>query len=168
MSRSVPILAGVALVAALALASSPVNAVHLYRGPDGGCMPAAGDLTDDVAPSGPPNAGVRALHTTFSDTKNAVPVSVVAVGDSVTWSWSSEHCHSVRATDGSFYSGYHYPSATPMSSAAPAPADALVAYPMPTLTPTLTFTHTFTAPGVVQYECEHHALVGMVGVVVVQ
>lgn len=166
MSRTLPIVAVLALVA---LAGAvPVNAFHLYRGPDGGCTPAAGDLTDDVGPSGPPNSGVRLLHNAFSDTKNAAPVSVIAVGDSVTWSWNSEHCHSIRATDGSFYSGYHYPAALPTSSKAPAPADALVAYPVPTLAPTLTYTHTFTEAGTYTYECEHHAIAGMVGVVVVQ
>jgi len=151
------------LVAPLALLPA-AGAFHLYRGPGGGCTPAVGNLGDAIPAAGPTTT-VLMLHNAFIDLATPSPVTVIHVGDTVTWTWNSEHCHSVRAQDFSFYSGFHYPEPTPTT---PELLPNLVDYPVPTLAPTLSYTHTFTAAGTFLYDCEHHNVIGMQGVVVVQ
>lgn len=155
-----------AVVIGLGSVAAPASAVHFYRGPGGGCSPADGMLAAegaDVETSA--DATVLVLHNTFNDTANGSPVTRIAVGDTVQWDWSSEHCHSVSASASSFYSGYHYPSAEPTT---PALAPGLFHYPVPTSEATLMYRKTFTEPGTYQYVCEHHAAIGMVGTVIVE
>jgi plastocyanin len=137
------------------------SAVHLYRGPGGGCTPADGPTGDAATPA----ATIMVMHNTFNDAANALPITVINAGDSIAFTWNSSHCHSVQASAGEFYSGFHYPTAPPESPQAVA---GVFEYPVPDLTPTLVWTHTFATPGVFQYSCEHHAAIGMVGVVIVQ
>lgn len=155
-------------LAALILVAMPsgAGAVHFYRGPGGGCTPASGSITDDTRPSAPVAATVQMLHNSFNDTSNNTPITMIKVGQAVRWTWNSEHCHSVQAVEpaAAFYSKFHYPTATPTTP--PLNAD-FFAYPVPTMTPTLRYTHTFTAAGMFRYQCEHHATIGMVGVVIV-
>lgn len=145
--------------------SSPVGAVHFYRGPGGGCTPAEGslgDALDDVEPA----AEVMMLHNTFNDAASGAPMTVIQAGESVRWTWNSEHCHSVTAAERAFDSGFHYPASEPDS---PEAVPGLFHYPVPTLEGTsLSYTRTFTEPGAYLYSCVHHAVIGMVGVVLVE
>lgn len=155
----------IAAMASLLLVAPEGGAVHFYRNDGSGCSQAASnDLTDDAGESGPIAAVVDLGHNTFHDHSTLAPVTRVAVGEAVQWRWASLHCHSVRGSDGSFYSGYHYPAQ--MGSLLV--AQGFFDYPVPELVPELTYTHTFTEPGVFMYECEHHAAIGMVGVVIVE
>lgn len=158
-------MAAVAVVALATVAGAPAGAVHFYRGPGGGCTPNDGALVegDEPAPAAVA-AEIMVLHNTFNDAATGSPVTVIDAGDSVRWTWNSPHCHSVDGRPG-FYSGYHYPTATPES---PAVAPALFHYPVPDTTPTLSWTRTFDEPGTYRYVCEHHAAIGMVGTVVVR
>lgn len=157
-SRALLALAALAVLTLLPAA----GAVHWYRGPGGGCTPADGALGTPPAASG---ATVLMLHNTFHDLATGSPVTVIKAGQSVTWTWNSAHCHSAAADGGAFYSGYHYPAQAPSS---PRVLPGFFEYPVPTLEPTLSYTHTFAQPGTFTYACEHHRLIGMVGVVVVQ
>ena len=150
------------ILSLVALAST-AGAVHFYRGPGSGCTPNDGALSDDGGASGPAGATVRMMHNTFHDVATGTPVTRIAVGESVTWTWNSEHCHSAVAT--TFNSGFHHPAAEPTT---PAVAPGTFHYPVPTLEPTLSFTHTFDQAGTFQYWCEHHTTIGMRGVIVVE
>ncbi|HEV8359424.1 MAG TPA: plastocyanin/azurin family copper-binding protein [Candidatus Thermoplasmatota archaeon] len=162
MARLPTLVAALGIVALLALAPA-IGAVHLYRGPGGGCTPAVGNLGDPL-PSGGATKTVLVLHNTYLDTSTGLPLTVINVGDTVTWTWNSEHCHSVQ--DGaSIDSGFHYPEPTPTT---PLLLPGLVEYPVPTLEPKLSYTLTFPAPGVYNYICIHHNLIGMHGTVIVQ
>lgn len=148
------------------------DAVHFYRGPGGECSPASGELTDDPdtsgdgkADSGPVEAEVVVLHNTFHDASSGTPVTRIEVGEAVRWNWNSSHCHSVRGSDGSFYSGFHYPEESPDS---PEVAPGLFHYPVPDPSPTLSYVHTFEEPGKFLYDCEHHGQAGMQGLVIVE
>lgn len=152
-----------ALIVSATFAAPLAGAVHFYRGPGQGCTPADGDLTDTPA-QGPLGATVLMLHNSFNDLLTGTPVTIIKAGQSVKWTWNSEHCHSTWSL-GNFYSGFHYPSDTPTT---PEVLPGLFHYPVPTLAPTLAFTHTFGTPGNFLYFCEHHQLIGMQGVVVVQ
>lgn len=172
-----------AIVAVVMAASLPsANAFHFYRSTDGGCSPFDGALTDD-----PPEtvrtgeSKVVVGHNTFSEGLGGSGFSVeslltptetrIKVGQSITWTWNSSHCHSVTSTDMAsgttrlFDSGFHYPTTPPES---PQVAPGLFEYPVLDDTPTLSFTHTFTEPGTFNYFCVHHASIGMNGVVVVE
>lgn len=151
---------GLAVLGLFALASPPGSAVHFYRGPSGGCTPADGAL--GAAPSAD-GAEVWMLHNTFLDLGTATPLTIIEAGESVTWRWASAHCHSAFGAD--WTSGFHYPAPEP---ATPRVLPGLFDYPVPELAPTLSFTRTFDAPGAYTYACEHHQLIGMVGVVLVQ
>lgn len=161
------------LVAVLAgiLVAPPAQAVHWYRGPFGGCTPNDGPLTDPGGSTGTVAADVILLHNSFNNASNGAAVTEINVGEAVRWTWNSSHCHSVAADNANpgpaghtFYSGFHYPTAAPES---PAVLPGLFHYPVPDLTPTLSYTRTFNDPGTYVYFCEHHALIGMVGAVVV-
>jgi plastocyanin len=148
------------LASALLLLVPAAGAVHFYRGPGGGCTPADGALGQ--APTGM-GAQVWMLHTSFLDLRTGTPVTIIAAGESVTWHWASAHCHSAFGPD--WTTGFHYPVQAPPS---PQVLPGLFDHPAPTTAPTLSATRTFDAPGVYTYACEHHQVLGMVGVVVVQ
>ena len=150
----------------LFVSATPSLAVHVYRGPDSGCTPTDGPITDDATSAeGAAEATVLVMHNTFNDAANGTPVTRVRPGDVVEWQWWSAHCHSAWAGDGTFYSGFHYPTATPES---PQAVPGFFDYPVPDDTPTLTYRHTFSSPGTYQYFCEHHQAIGMVGTVIVE
>lgn len=153
------------LAAALLVAAAPAAwAPHFYRGPGGGCTPADGELSNGG--TGQVAATVLMLHNSFNDAATGLPVTVVNAGQAIRWTWNSEHCHSATSTaaGGDINSGFHYPSDEPTT---PSLAPGVFHYPVPTMTPTLAYTHTFTTPGVFTYNCVHHNVLGMVGVVVV-
>ena len=144
--------------------TAPAHAVHFYRGPGGGCTPKTGETTDRAEPNGPVTATVRMEHNLFRDVATGGPITRVAIGDAVRFTWNSEHCHSADASEGSFTSGFHYPQATPTT---PQVVPGFFEYPVLTDTPTLAFTHTFTTAGTFRYACVHHASIGMNGIVIV-
>lgn len=154
-------MAGVALVPGVA------DAIHFYRGGQGfGCEPADGPISDDDSTPEDADVVVQLLHNTFHDGETLAPVTFIEVGDTVTWTWNSEHCHSVTAMDGSFDSGFVYPAQEPDT---PEVAPGLADYPVPTLEDTtLSYSHTFEEPGTYHYVCVHHGTIGMQGVVVVE
>ena len=152
----------IAIVVAFA-AGSPAQAIHFYRGPGGGCTPADGALSDGGG--GAPAGTIQVLHNTFNDAATGLPVTVVPAGSSLTWTWNSAHCHSVKASGGQFYSGFHYPTTVPTS---PAGVPGFFDYPVLESNPTLSYSITFTDPGIYTYFCEHHQAIGMNGIVIVQ
>lgn len=154
------IVALLVLSAACLTAAAPAGAVHLYRGPGGGCTPAAGELGESSVEA---PAHVEMLHNTYRDGATNAPLTFVAPGKAVRWTWNSEHCHSATAVE--FDSGFHYPESEP---ATPLLLPGVFEYPVPEFeAPTLAYTRTFDEPGVYQYSCVHHAAIGMVGFVVV-
>lgn len=154
----------VAAAAGAFVAGAPsADAVHFYRGPGAGCSPASGNLTDDDSSPAESDATVLMAHNSYHDNHTGAPTTVVEPGDTVTWMWNSEHCHSV--TGDGFESGFHFPAEEPST---PELAPGLFAYPVPELDdPALTFSHTFEEEGVYTYACVHHGAIGMVGTVIV-
>ncbi|HEX9696785.1 MAG TPA: plastocyanin/azurin family copper-binding protein [Actinomycetota bacterium] len=149
-----------ALLAAFGVAA-PAGAVHFYRGPGGGCTPADGALSDGG--SGTVAGTIKVLHNTFADAATGLPVTRIGAGEALTWTWNSAHCHSVQAAE--FYSGFHYPAPEPTS---PALVSGVFDYPVLEENPTLSYTITFDTPGIYPYACEHHAAIGMNGLVIVE
>ena len=162
---------------ALLILAARADAIHFYRG-DATCTPRSGELSDDPvddqgnAVHGPVAAEIRMGHNYFSaapasDTEAVQPqnVTTIKVGDAVRWSWNSAHCHSVEANDGSWKSGYHYPTDPPES---PQVLPGFFDYPVLDETPTLSYVHTFTEPGTYPYFCVHHEVIGMTGTIVVE
>jgi plastocyanin len=158
------------LVPLALMASTPsAHAIHFYRGPGGGCVPADGATTDDVGTPGTVGAVVTVGHNTFNDTLtgfDVLPAVIhVKAGQAVKWVWKSAHCHSVLGdAAGSFYSKFVYPTQAPES---PQVVPGFFEYPVLDQTPTLSYTHTFTTAGSYAYHCEHHASIGMTGTVIV-
>ncbi|HVL89367.1 MAG TPA: plastocyanin/azurin family copper-binding protein [Actinomycetota bacterium] len=150
----------VSLVSAFGIAA-PAGAVHFYRGPGSGCTPADGARSDGG--QGEIAATVNVLHNTFADAATALPVTRINAGEAIRWTWNSVHCHSVQAAG--FYSGFHYPAPEPGS---PRALPGVFDYPMLEENPTFSFTVTFDTPGTYSYVCEHHAAIGMAGLVVVE
>lgn len=156
------------LAGLLALTGGPAGAIHFYRSTAGDCMAATGELGTPVLG---PNPEVLLLHNTFNDATTRLPVTVINAGDTIRWTWNSEHCHSVTSgppfmNDGKFDSGFVYPLDEPTTE--PEGITGLFDYPVPELdAPTLAFSHTFADAGVFPYYCVHHAAIGMNGVVVV-
>ena len=152
-----------AMLGLAVLTASPAGAVHFYRGPGSGCTPAEGEIRAE-GDTGEVAAEVLMLHNTFNDAETLLPVTEIQVGDAVRWTWNSEHCHSVTASE--FDSGYHYPAPEPGT---PAGVPGLFDYPAPEMEDTsLAYTLTFDEPGTYTYSCVHHAAIGMTGVVVVE
>lgn len=153
------------VVATVAGGTFPAQAIHLYRGPGGGCTPADGVVTDDPEnETGPEGAVEIVLHNTFNDTSTNAPVTFIEAGQSIRWRWWSQHCHSV--TGAGWDSGFHYPLEEPTS---PKGVAGVVDYPVADGSDvTLEYVHTFKAPGTYMYQCVHHGLIGMQGVVVVE
>ena len=164
--RSRMLASGALLALTVVMVSPPAQAVHWYRGPGGGCSAADGELTDasdGIVPAA--DATVRMEHNLFRDVDAGTPVTTIPAGGSVRWTWNSAHCHSARADDLSWTSGYFYPAQAPAS---PQVVPGFFEYPVLEERPTLAFTRTFPTPGEYRYSCEHHATIGMVGVVIVE
>lgn len=155
----------VALIGLSALAFVPgvADAVHFYRSSDSGCSPASGAISDDGSSPSEADAVVQVLHNSYHTNETNAPVTQIEVGQTVTWVWNSEHCHSVTGTG--WDSGFHYPEQEPST---PEVAPGVFGYPVPEFEdPTLTYSHTFEEPGVYPYACVHHGAIGMQGIVVV-
>jgi plastocyanin len=128
------------------------------------CCPATGNLGDTVNEADI-GATVLVLHNSYNDAGTLLPlIAHIKAGQAVQWKWASSHCHSVTAEDGSFESGFFYPTTRPAQMEA---VHGFLDYPLPDPNPSLTYTHTFAAAGQYLYHCVHHQVIGMEGIVIV-
>lgn len=181
MSRTARIALVVSLAAAFAVMPS-AEAIHWYRGTGSSCSAADGALTDDpldengIPVHGPRASTVELWHDSYHDSSISVPgaggstalmpaVTRIQVGQSVSWTWNSAHCHSVTFTGLGFGSGLHYPQTVPSS---PRVVPNFFDYPVLETAPTLSYTKTFDQAGTFRYVCDHHGIIGMQGVVIVE
>lgn len=153
---------------ALVVSAPAGDAVHFYRSSDFDCSPADGEINASAPPASEVDATVFLLHNSYHDNATLSPVTRIEPGDTVRWLWNSEHCHSV--TGDRIASGFHYPEQKPDTQEG---VPGLFHYPVPASEalgdpPTLSFTRTFEQEGVYHYQCVHHGVIGMQGVVVVQ
>ena len=157
--------AAVSLIVLVVLLPS-ATAFHFHTA----CTAAAGDLGAAPTVGG---AQVIVGLDSYLDATTRTPVTVIAAGESVTWTWdaTNPYCHSVSGTD------WNSPG-TPGGRMHPAGAEAGLPlavvtgpefWPDPTNPPgaALSFTRVFDAPGTYTYACAEHMLIGMSGVVVV-
>lgn len=156
-----PRLAGTAAVAVaigLVLAGAmPAHAIHL-------CPLLPGDPTGDcaakleAAPKRPSVATVNTDAFFFYDSETYSSTTTIKRGQSVTWKWNLAHCHSVTTTSvprrAKHFTTRGGPPANQVELVKPSEnRDA--------------FTVKLTVPGTYQYQCVHHASVGMTGTIVV-
>lgn len=152
-------------VSAAMVVAPAAQAFHFYRGPAQGCTPKDGELYDPGTDLENPPVAAAAVtlgHNSYHDSESGGPVTQINVGESVRWTWNSSHCHSVGSA--TFDSGFHYPTQAPD---APEFLPGIFHYPFLDF-PTLAYTHTFTAPGIYNYACVHHGVIGMHGIVIVE
>lgn len=144
----------VAAAMALPLAlGQPAYAVHLFP-----LTPVFDPLGHDCAKGLTPApaggaATVDVAGFSFLDQSSNSSATFVDAGESVTWTWLMDHCHSVTFADGSGTSG-----ATGFQPAQPQ---------LVRLGAGDSFSVTFASPGTYAYACVHHGSVGMTGVVIV-
>lgn len=140
------------LVAAAFLLTPPASAVHLFPvtpGFDPLGHDCAANLTD--APSDP-EATVDVAGFNFVDGASRSSTTEIEAGQAVTWTWQADHCHSVTLADGRGTQGADgFMPAQPELVRIGDRGDS--------------FTLTFDTPGTYEYQCVHHASVGMTGVV---
>lgn len=147
-----------AAVAALAagLTAAPAQAVHIFP-----LTPAFDPLGHDCAKNlqPAPAAPERIVWTvgfSFIDTTSLSSNTSVTAGQTVSWQWLADHCHSVTFVD------VRQPAGTQGAPGfAPAQPE-LVRHGTGSA-----FSVRFDQPGVYNYLCVHHAGVGMSGVVTV-
>lgn len=149
-----------ALVGCLALAwlgivgARPAHGVHLFP-----LTPSFDPIGHDCAknlqaPGAEPTAAsVLVGGFSFVDEAAKSSATTIAAGESVTWRWLADHCHSVTFSDGSGTAG--------------APGFAPSQPELVRIGGGNTYSATFPAPGVYHYICVHHAGVGMSGSVTV-
>lgn len=151
------LLTGVVAVTALAVLTAPAHAIHLFP-----LTPVFDPFGHDCAKgleAAPAEAAseVAVVGFSFVDTGSQSSTSSIQVGESVTWSWLADHCHSVTFT----------------SEGSP---DGTLGGPNSVNQPELvriaddggaSFTATFVEPGTYSYICVHHVGMGMTGTVVV-
>lgn len=141
-------------MAAMAVSAAPAQAIHLFP-----LTPAFDPLGHDCAQAlgeAPGTAGgdVAVAGFSFIDSESGLATTTVQAGESVTWSWLADHCHSVTFTDGSGTAG--------------APGFAPAQPQLVRHGEGESFTREFPEPGIYGYLCVHHASVGMQGTVVVE
>lgn len=164
------------LVATAAAFLAPAaGAVHFHNN----CAQASGGNGDVPTAAG---GRVTVGLDYFQDAMTNSPATVIAAGQSVTWTWgatgpiNNAYCHSVS---GSGFAGTETVSLNATNGRI-VPAGALDGLPLlvvagPEFLPNptnpagaaLSFTRVFTAPGQYPYACQEHTLSGMQGVVVV-
>ena len=147
----------VAAIAVLLGGAVPAQAIHLFP-----LFP--GDPTGDcgaklqTAPKRPSAATVNTDAFFFYDSDNFSSTTTIKRGQSVTWVWNLDHCHSVTTT--SVPKG-----AKPFTTRGGPPATQVeLVKPVDERN---AFTVKLTVPGTYHYQCVHHAAVGMTGTVVV-
>ena len=143
------------LVTAMLAPAAPASAVHLFPLTPS-FDPAGHDCAKNLVAAPPGSAEtVSVSGFSFSDSSGDSETSVVA-GESITWRWGPDHCHSV--TFGGSLGG------TRGASGFQPPQPELVRLNGPGKD---SFTLRFDQPGTFEYLCVHHASVGMRGRVVV-
>src|ERR671914_1435748 len=155
MSWRRPVSTLAVLVTALLGPAAPASAVHLFPLTPS-FDPAGHDCAKNLVAAPPGSAEtVSVSGFSFSDSSDDSETSVVA-GQSITWRWDRDHCHSV--TFGGSLGG------TRGASGFQPPQPELVRLNGPGED---SFTVRFDQPGTFEYVCVHHASVGMRGRVVV-
>lgn len=144
-----------AVIALLALAG-PANAAHLFP-----LLPNFDPAGHDCAKALSENPGNSArkpmiVGTQFVDNKTLTSTTKITAGQSVTWMWTTDHCHSVTFS----------PTMGTVGAPGFIPAQPeLVRYGGKGKK---TFTQSFPEAGTFNYFCVHHASIGMTGKVVVK
>jgi plastocyanin len=156
LSRNLRLFPAIALAVALAtLSTAPAHAAHVFP-----LTPVFDPLGHDCAQAlsaDPGGAAGRFSVVGVKFVSDADQSSTVAIeaGESVTWTWLADHCHSVTFADGSGTFGAPgfqpaQPELVRMSSAGDA-----------------SYSVTFETPGEYQFSCVHHGSIGMTGSVLV-
>ena len=145
------------VVAAVLASAAPASAVHLFPLTPT-FDPAGHDCAKNLVAAPPGSAAtVDTSYFSFTDSSGDSQTSIVA-GQSITWRWGPDHCHSVTFDDKSLggtsgASGFQPPNQPQLVRLNGAGKDS--------------FTMRFDRPGTFDYVCVHHASVGMRGRVVV-
>lgn len=131
------------------VAAPPVRANHLFPLFPGDPL---GDCGQTLATPPPETDATVTLSVAgFVDTETLSSTTVVEVGDSVTWQYLDDYCHTVTSTSGPrpFTTwGGHF-GFEPELVRSNGPAE--------------TFTVTFDEPGTYTYVCLHHETLGVAG-----
>jgi plastocyanin len=132
--------------------AAPAAAVHLFP-----ATPAFDPLGHDCAQSlvdAPEESGaqVDVVGFSFVDGGSRTSTSTIDAGQTVSWTWLADHCHSVTFADGRGTQGTDgFMPEQPELVRVGDGGDSFVL--------------TFDMPGTYTYQCVHHATVGMTGVV---
>jgi plastocyanin len=144
------------LVTAMLVPAAPASAVHLFPLTPT-FDPAGHDCAKNLVAPPPGSAEtVSVSGFSFSDASGDSQTSVVA-GQSITWRWGPDHCHSVTfggSLGGTKGADGFQPAGQPELVRLNGPGND-------------SFTARFDQPGTFDYLCVHHASVGMRGRVVV-
>lgn len=135
----------------------PAEAVHLFP-----LTPFFDPLGHDCAKNLTPDPGTAAgrvsvIGFNFIDSVTGTSTTAIAAGQSVTWKWLADHCHSVTFV----------PTAGAPQGTQGAPGFQPAQPELVRIGSGDTFTATFSRPGTYAYFCVHHQRVGMTGTVVV-
>lgn len=160
------LVAAVAATGAMALPAAPAHAIHLFP-----ITPSFDPTGHDCAkalaaePTGSDArvlvAGFNFLDQTSLDSLRPSTITTISAGETVTWEWLLDHCHSVTFSPpfgdppqaGTFGAEGFQPPEQPELVRMNGEDD--------------TFSVTFEEPGSFNYLCVHHASLGMAGTVVV-
>lgn len=140
------------VVAASVVLVAPASAVHLFPVTPG-FDPLGHDCAQNLADAPQdPGSSVDVVGFNFVDSAARTSTTEIEAGQAVTWTWRADHCHSVTFADGRGTRGADgFMPAQPELVRIGDGGDS--------------FTLTFGAPGTYEYQCVHHAAVGMTGVV---
>lgn len=155
-ARIVRLFFAVALVLAIGMtATPPAQAIHVFP-----LTPVFDPLGHDCAKAlsaDPGTASGRFSVVGVDFVNDADQSSTVAIdaGETVTWTWLADHCHSVTFSDGSGTVGAPgFQPAQPQLVRMSGGGDA-------------SYSATFDTPGEYLFSCVHHGSIGMTGTVVV-
>ena len=146
-------------VAALSLVHAPANAVHLFP-----LTPTSDPLGHDCAKAltaapAASAASVQVVGFNFIDEASGTSATTVKAGETVGFTWTFDHCHSVTfeagGPAGTFGSEGFMPEGQPQLVRMNGDGND-------------TFALTFPSPGEFSYVCVHHGSVGMTGSVTVE
>lgn len=136
-------------VLAWALVPGPASAVHFFPLFPGDPLGDCGQTLEAAPAETDTTVLLSALG--FVDTETLSSSTVVEVGDTVTWQWVDDYCHTVTSTSGpeSFTTWGGEFGFEPQLVRPDGEADS--------------FTVTFDEPGVYSYVCLHHQTLGVMG-----
>lgn len=123
-------------------------AVHFFPLFPGDPLGDCGQQLEEPPPES--DATVIVSGNVFLDTDTVSSTTVVEVGDTVTWQWVGDHCHSVTSTGGpDSFTTWGGDFGFEPELVRPDGGDS--------------FTVTFDEPGTYPYVCRHHQTIGMTG-----